>query len=127
MSFSRGGDDQNAASDLSAVASHPRSSSSDCTQVASEEGPLPLDLKSSTPSQSKRDDMQICCAVGLCVDAFLLLVIEFPPWSTLSFFFGVLQRRLSAALIVSLDLSACHIIAKYFVLKNACDLIQEIH
>lgn len=44
MSFSRGGDDQNAASDLSAVASHPRSSSSDCTQVASEEGPLPLDL-----------------------------------------------------------------------------------
>lgn len=42
MSFSRGGDDQNAASDLSAVASHPRSSASDCTQVASEEGPLPF-------------------------------------------------------------------------------------
>lgn len=40
MSFSRGGDDQNAASDLSAVASHPRSSSSDCTQVVSEEGPF---------------------------------------------------------------------------------------
>lgn len=37
MSFGRGGGDQNTVSDLSAVASRPCSSSSDCTQVASQE------------------------------------------------------------------------------------------
>lgn len=78
MSFSRGGDDQNAASDLSAVASHPRSSSSDCTQVASEEGPLPFYLKKSfITSQSSQEDMQICCSVALFVDTFLCFMEGF--------------------------------------------------
>lgn len=71
MSYSQGGDEQVAASDLSAMASHP-SSSSNCTQVASEEGTLTFYFKSFITPQRSQEDVPICCEVSLCECFFIM-------------------------------------------------------